>query len=319
MVLETEKTEPLVSIIIPVYNGSNYMCEAIDSALNQTYKNIEVIVVNDGSNDDGETHRIALSYGSKIRYIHKENGGVSSALNEGIRQMRGEYFSWLSHDDVYGPDKIAHQVPFANNKTVVMCGRYLIDCESQLLGDVRERFRFKDIEKLDHQEALIALLSQGCFNGCTLLIPREAFGNNCRFDEGLRYCQDLLMWLKIFIKGYGLNYIPDKDVYSRVHDAQLTNTGRDLFHSDCKKLSDAVSDDLCRISSCQYNILYEFAKYNAVYYNPSVVKKCIKLGNINNLFKKRDIFKLHITLLYGRVRPVIRWIYYAIFKNIKTN
>lgn len=63
---------PLVSIVIPVYNGSNYMREAIDSALNQSYDNIEVIVVNDGSTDNGATEAIALEYGDRIRYIAKE-------------------------------------------------------------------------------------------------------------------------------------------------------------------------------------------------------------------------------------------------------
>ena len=75
---------PKVSIIIPVYNGSNYLANAIDSALAQTYKNIEVIVVNDGSKDEGATERIALSYGDRIHYYAKSNGGVSSALNFGI-------------------------------------------------------------------------------------------------------------------------------------------------------------------------------------------------------------------------------------------
>ena len=105
----TEKL-PLVSIIIPVYNGSNYMREAIDSALAQTYPNIEIIVINDGSNDNGATEKIALGYGEKITYIKKENGGVSSALNAGIEAMHGEYFSWLSHDDKYLPEKIETQV-----------------------------------------------------------------------------------------------------------------------------------------------------------------------------------------------------------------
>ena len=82
---------PKVSIVIPVFNGSNYLKEAIDSALAQTYKNIEIIVVNDGSDDKGETEKIAKSYGSKIKYFKKENGGVATALNFGIKKMTGKY------------------------------------------------------------------------------------------------------------------------------------------------------------------------------------------------------------------------------------
>jgi glycosyltransferase involved in cell wall biosynthesis len=80
-------SNPKVSIVIPVYNGSNYLKEAIDSALGQTSKDVEIIVVNDGSNDGGQTEAIAKSYGDKIRYFYKENGGVASALNLGIKNM----------------------------------------------------------------------------------------------------------------------------------------------------------------------------------------------------------------------------------------
>ena len=95
--------DPLVSIVIPVYNGADYLSECIDSALAQTYSNIEILVINDGSVDDGATEAVAQSYGDRIRYFRKENGGVSSALNLGIQHMRGDYFSWLSHDDRYEP------------------------------------------------------------------------------------------------------------------------------------------------------------------------------------------------------------------------
>ena len=104
---------PLVSIIIPVYNGANYLGQAIDSALNQTYKNIEIIVVDDGSNDNGSTKAIANAYGERIHYYYKENGGTGAAINYGISLMHGEYVSWLSHDDLYKPDKIEKQVAFA--------------------------------------------------------------------------------------------------------------------------------------------------------------------------------------------------------------
>ena len=83
---------PKVSIVIPVYNGANFLREAIDSALGQTYPNIEILVVNDGSDDGGETESIALSYGNQIRYFRKENGGVATALNFGIEHMKGDYF-----------------------------------------------------------------------------------------------------------------------------------------------------------------------------------------------------------------------------------
>ena len=96
---------PIVSVVIPVYNGSNYLKNAIDSALAQTYENVEVIVVNDGSDDDGKTASIIKNYGNKIKSIEKENGGVASALNSGIREMNGDYFIWLSHDDELYPEK----------------------------------------------------------------------------------------------------------------------------------------------------------------------------------------------------------------------
>ena len=104
---------PRVSIIIPVYNGANYMREAIDSALAQTSDDVEVLVINDGSRDNGATAEIARSYGDRIRYIEKENGGVSSALNRGIAEMRGRWFCWLSHDDRYLPEKVARQLAFS--------------------------------------------------------------------------------------------------------------------------------------------------------------------------------------------------------------
>ena len=118
-----------VSVIIPVYNGSNFLESAIESVINQTYNNIEIIVVNDGSNDNGKTKKIAEKYLGKIRYFEKPNGGVATALNLGLRLMTGDFFAWLSHDDFYHPDKIQKSVDAINKETSrrIVITDYLID------------------------------------------------------------------------------------------------------------------------------------------------------------------------------------------------
>lgn len=189
---------PLVSIVIPVYNGANYMREAIDSALAQTYKNIEIIVVNDGSKDNGKTEAIALSYGNKIRYFYKENGGCGSALNYGIKNMKGKYFSWLSHDDLYHPNKIEHQVSILNkldNKNTIIYGGYeLIDGNGNFLYYIRP----DSVLTVDKLNISLLPLLRGLIHGCSLLIPVKYFHEVDMFDETLPSTQDYDLWFKIF-------------------------------------------------------------------------------------------------------------------------
>jgi len=94
----------MISVIIPIYNRANYIIDCIDSVLQQTYKDLEIIVVDDGSTDN--LKEVLSKYGDRIIYIHKENGGVSSARNEGIRRCKGEYIAWLDSDDRWMPFKL---------------------------------------------------------------------------------------------------------------------------------------------------------------------------------------------------------------------
>lgn len=211
--------KPKVTIVIPVYNGANYMREAIDSALAQTYKNIEVIVVNDGSTDDGATKQIAESYGEKIKYLEKENGGVSTALNLALKNMTGEYFSWLSHDDKYYPTKIEKEVEEIlkhDKNTIILSDFDLIDENSKVFNTVKHNHKMIEA-KPDY-----ALL-RGCANGITLLIPKSAFDEFGFFDEKLRCVQDYLMWYKMMSK-YNFVHVPEVLAMSRVHSNQVTVT-----------------------------------------------------------------------------------------------
>ncbi len=208
---------PLVSAVIPVYNGSNYVREAIDSALAQTYKNIEIIVIDDGSSDN--TWEILLSYGDKIRAFHKENGGVSTALNMGIKNMRGEWFAWLSHDDLWLPENIERKIKFLNeHRDYMMCYGEMdyINSEHKILKIYNTTGRWYPKGKM-----LRHLLRCGCdIWGITTLINRECFEKIGVFNENLRYCQDYEFWYRIAQK-YEIGLCKGKYSQSRVHQGQI--------------------------------------------------------------------------------------------------
>lgn len=232
---------PKVSIIIPVYNGSNYLANAIECALNQTYEPLEVIVVNDGSTDDGKTEQIALSYGDRIRYFHKPNGGVSSALNHGIVNMTGLYFSWLSHDDAYSPTKVADSVALLSrhdaicSKVVAYTGGYFMDGHGDGMGSFHRYF--EEGRMYSGLDVVNIMTKSGTLNGCCMLIPREAFDDAGYFHESLRYSQDSLMWYQIFLAGYGLVCDNRPNVMYRLHRNQTSQLRRDLYEHDSLVIS----------------------------------------------------------------------------------
>lgn len=214
-----QKFFPKVSIIIPVYNGSNYLREAIDSALNQTYKNIEILVINDGSSDRGETEDICKSYGDKIRYFNKVNGGAASALNMGVAKMEGEYFSWLSHDDIYYPEKVEVQIDYLseqeNRDVILYCNYELINEKSQHTSFVEFNHEML-VEKPEYS------LLRGCVNGITLLIPKKAFKKHGNFNESLKCTQDYDLWRR-FSETFQFVHLPIIITKTRIHAEQDSN------------------------------------------------------------------------------------------------
>lgn len=224
-------TDALVSIIIPVYNGANYLREAIDSALAQTYPNIEVIVINDGSSDGGATEEIAQSYGARIRYVGKENGGVATALNTGIRMMKGEYFSWLSHDDVYLPDKIERQIRQLQQygRDVILYG------DHNFIDEASRHLSVKRIKAPHPAEFRLSLLYSHPVHGCTLLIPRRFLLESGLFNEALRTTQDYDLWFRM-AERHEFVHMPEILINSRTHSQQGTKATRTLFKKECAEL-----------------------------------------------------------------------------------
>jgi len=252
---------PLVSIIIPVYNGANYMREAIDSALAQSYKNVEILVINDGSKDNGATQEIALVYGDKIRYIYKENGGVATALNVGIKEMKGEYFSWLSHDDKYLPQKIQAQVDFLqtqeHKEIVIYTDGLYIDDKSEITSEFKV-----PLFPVAHFRPIFCM--GGIMSGCSLLIPRKCFDVCGDFNPKLRTTQDYDMFFRISEK-FTFVHIPHAYTLSRKHEEQdsirLWNTtmmqeANQLYCHFLKKLRPYEIKKLYPHNFSQYYILF---------------------------------------------------------------
>lgn len=245
------KDKPLVSIVIPVYNGSNYMREAIDSALAQTYENCEVLVINDGSTDGGKTESIALSYGDRIRYYHKENGGVATAVNLGIQKMRGEYFSWLSHDDLFFPDKIEKQMDavFESNfqKTIVHGNFVFFDMNK----DRKTEVNFTDIYEKEQ-------LENSCFapvflaiHGSTVLIHKSHFDRVGLYRTELLATQDSEFLFRV-MRGQKSAFVESPLIIGRLHDEQGQKTMachkpeyNQMFVNFCEALSKEEKKEMC--------------------------------------------------------------------------
>lgn len=215
---------PKISIIIPLYNGKLYAKESIESALNQTYDNYEIIIVNDGSNDEGASKRIAEKYArkfpDKVRYFEKENGGVSTALNFALTQMTGEYFSWLSHDDRYYPNKLSSQVEYLKDydeNTILYSDYDLMDENSNLFAT-----SIKNHKELTEKKEYALL--RGAINGITLLIPKKAFEDCGNFRLDLRCTQDYELWLRMMLNNYTFVHQPEVLATTRLHKNQVTNT-----------------------------------------------------------------------------------------------
>ncbi len=229
-----------VSIVIPVYNGAEYLSQAIDSALAQTYSHTEILVVNDGSNDHGATEQIALSYGRKIRYFTKKNGGVASALNLAIDKMTGDYFSWLSHDDLYYPDKIRSQILALSGipqKRTVLYGDFAVFSEDPndvkkvaLPGVPPEHFRY-------------FLTVNNSLHGCTLLVPRIAFEECGMFNEKLLTTQDYDLWFRMAEK-FDFVHFPCLLVKARQHPGQGIIKMRDIAFMESERLFTSFVDRL---------------------------------------------------------------------------
>ena len=206
-----------VSVIIPAYNKADYTALAIDSVLGQTYPDIEIIVVDDGSTD--KTRERLAAYGQKIRYIYKENGGACSARNIGIREARGEYIALLDCDDLYAANKIELGVEYFQRHPgigFIHTAAHFIDREGRTVG-------YYSHPKSRRQGSIAGQLILGnhiC--NSTVMVRRSCFEKVGLFDESIFTPADWDMWLRL-AEHFQAGYINMPLTRYRVSDNYILN------------------------------------------------------------------------------------------------
>lgn len=178
-----------VSVIIPAYNVEKYIEKCIDSVINQTYKNLEILVIDDGSKDEtGKILDKIKSRDQRIRVVHKKNGGVSSARNTGLDIATGDYIAFLDADDYWAEDFVQHMLGIAQNTGADFCvSKYFITKEGE------KQFSKEIIEELTNVQGTALLLSPDTIVGChNKLYQRELIEKNgLRFSTELFYGEGL--------------------------------------------------------------------------------------------------------------------------------
>jgi glycosyltransferase involved in cell wall biosynthesis len=208
---------PQVSVVIPAYNQAQYLAEAIDSVLVQTYRNFEIVVVDDGSVDD--TREVVQRYGTAVRYIFQANQGLAGARNTGIDYANGALIALLDSDDRWLPNFLERVLILTDNEpeaAVYYSGWQFIDANGNILPQSAH------IRVVPPEAAADTLLRTNFLNCSAVVIRRDALLAVGLFDLTFRRLQDRELWLRLSRAGYIFVGTPECLVHYRIHGSSLS-------------------------------------------------------------------------------------------------
>lgn len=213
------KDKTLISVIMPVYNRVNYICGAVHSILQQDYEKIELIIIDDGSSISIQDFVELNCPSPKIRYLKKDHGGLSSALNEGIKNAYGHYIAFLDDDDLWHPEMISScfTAMAEGNADIVAAGyKYFRTPENPSSDQTLECCLIK------HNIQLQDFIDQNYFPVNTVMVKRGIILEAGLFDETMKTCMDWDLWLRIIAKNIRVATIQKCLAYIRVHEANMS-------------------------------------------------------------------------------------------------
>jgi GT2 family glycosyltransferase len=220
----------MISIIIPCFRHGDLLGQAVDSALAQTHPAVEVIVVNDGSDDD--TEAAATAFGQSITYIAKENGGLSSARNAGLRRATGDYVLFLDADDLLHPEAVERLVAAASpacDRIVIMGVRYFRDRPDEAGPAV--------IPEYASTLAPTIFVRNHPVHG--IMCPRAAIEAAGGFDESLRAVEDWDLWIRVATSGIGVVTLPWCGAFYRQTPGSMSSDRTTMARAKCRLFAKA--------------------------------------------------------------------------------
>lgn len=242
---------PLVSVVIPTYNYARYLPQSIESALGQTHRGVEVIVVDDGSVDG--TRDVVGRYGDRVIYRYQENIGLPRSRNQGARIARGEYFAFLDADDVWLPDKLEKQLPLLekNPEVGMVCGMMdRIDIDGKPIPGLKPH--------LPPGETLAEMLQVGTALPSTFLVRRSVFDRIGGFSESLSYMEDLYFGFQVAMLSKVI-VMPDILAHYRVHGDSLSHQKEKMISGYVQVFEKLLVD--VTVPSLRRMVLHNLARY----------------------------------------------------------
>jgi glycosyltransferase involved in cell wall biosynthesis len=200
--------DPLVSVVIPVFNGERFLREAVQSVLDQKYSPVEIIIVDDGSTDG--TPNVARSFPETVRYLHQTNRGPSAARNRGIEHAQGSLIAFADADDLWPPGKLELQLPYLiNDPTVgIVMGRVQQMLLSETVDGQTQTERFPE--------------PAFSVNLGSAVIRKSVFDRVGLFDETMRYSEDVDWFMRARESGAAIATIDAVTLFYRQHEQNMT-------------------------------------------------------------------------------------------------
>ncbi|WP_052691870.1 glycosyltransferase [Teredinibacter purpureus] len=226
-----DQSTDLVSVVMPLYNGEKYVKQALDSALAQSYTNLEIVVIDDGSTD--KSVDIVKEYGDKVTLVIQKNSGPASARNNGVEVANGKWIAFLDSDDIWLPNKLETQL--AKMHDVVWSY-----CDSCFMGGANDGLRDSELNNKFDGSIIEPLIRSNFIGTSGVIVDREVFRVCGGFDMQLRSIQDWDLWLRIAANN-PISYTDEPLVLYRVHSESTSRSARKTLPNHMRVINKTFS------------------------------------------------------------------------------